>query len=329
MSKTPWKRQKEAYLDALNYIKGRQLGTITSMRTPWPKFNDATIDGLEWQSTTILAARPGTGKSLIKDQLVREFFPLNINTNFGVLNFELEMVGKVSAIRDFSAVVNKTYKQLCSAGETISDEIIKLCHEHAKIVTKLPIDVVDTPCTVNEIVEIVTAWFEANATISGGRKIYRPGVVTLDHSILVTKAPFEKDVNDMLYNLGAAITKLKKKYPIIWIVLSQLNRGVDSPERNEDGKYGNYINDSDIFGADALLQHADTVVAYNRPYMKGIRFYGPDQYIIENENVLAAHFLKARNGDVRMSFFKAEFHKMSISEMATPAMRQKKSFSKN
>jgi len=328
MSNFPWKKQNEAYKDALNYIKGRQQGTITSMRTSWEKFNDATIDGLEWQSTTIIAGRPGTGKSLIKDQLVREFFPLNQNTNFGVLNFELEMVGQVSAIRDFSAVADKTYKQLCSAGEIISDDIIKLCHEHAKIVTKLPIDVVDTPCTVNEIVEIVTMWFEANAKMNGQVKIYRPGIVTLDHSILVTKAPFEKDVNDMLYNLGAAITKLKKKYPIIWIILSQLNRDVEKPERNEDGKYGNYINDMDVFGADALLQHADTVVGFNRPGKRGIRFYGTDQYIIENENVLVAHFLKARNGDVRMSFFRAEFHKMSITEMATPAQRQKKNFSK-
>lgn len=328
MSGTPWKRQKEAYQDALNYIKGRQQGTITSMRTSWSKFNDATVDGLEWQSTTILAARPGTGKSLIKDQAVRDFFPLNPTTNFGVLNFELEMVGKVSAIRDFSAVANRTYKQLCSAGEKISDDIIKLCYEHAKIVTKLPIDVVDTPCTVNEIVEIVIAWFEANAIKSGGRKIYRPGVVTLDHTVLVTRAPYEKTVNDMLYNLGAAITMLKKRYPLIWIVLSQLNRGVEDPDRNEDGKQGNYINDSDIFGADAMLQHADTVVAFNRPWMKGIRFYGPERYIIENENVLAAHFLKARNGDVRMSFFGAEFHKMSIKEIATPPMQQKKNFSK-
>lgn len=328
MSATRWNRRKDAYTDALNYIKGRQQGTITSMRTSWDKFNDATVDGVEWQSTTILAARPGTGKSLIKDQMIRDFFRLNADTNFGVLNFELEMVPKVSAIREFSAIVDKSYKQLCSAGEKISDEIIQRCYDHAKMAAKLAIDVVDTPCTVNEIIEIVTAWFEANAQKIGGRKIYRPGVVTLDHTILVTKAPYEKTVNDMLYNLGAAITMLKKKYPLLWIVLSQLNRDVDEPERNEDGKYGNYINDSDIFGADAMLQHADTLVAYNRPYKKGIRFYGPERYIITDENVLAAHFLKARNGDVRMSFFRAEFHKMSISEMPTPPMQQKKNFSR-
>jgi replicative DNA helicase len=328
MSKTPWKRRKEAYEDALHYLKGRQRGTITSMRTSWEKFNDATIDGLEWQSTTILGGRPGTGKSLIKDQIIRDFFVLNQSTNFGVLNFELEMVSKVSAIRDFSAASGKSYKQLCSAGEKVSDEIIKLCYDHAKLVTKLPIDVVDDPCTVSEIVEIVTAWFEANATTSSKGKIYRPGVVTLDHSILVTRAPYEKDVNEMLYNLGAAITKLKKKFPVIFIVLSQLNRDIDKPERLQEGKAGNYILDSDIFGADALLQHADTVVGYNRPWKRGITVYGPERYIIQNDNVLVAHFLKARNGDVRMSFFEAEYHKMSIREIPTPPQQQKRTYSK-
>lgn len=51
----------------------------------------------------------------------------------------------------------------------------------------------------------------------------------------------------------------------MFIVLSQLNRNVDNPERNEDGKYSNYILESDIFGGDALLQHADTVIGINRP----------------------------------------------------------------
>jgi len=32
--------------------------------------------------------------------------------------------------------------------------------------------------------------------------------------------------------------------------LSQLNRNIDNPERAEEGKYGNYVLESDIFGAE-------------------------------------------------------------------------------
>jgi hypothetical protein len=36
------------------------------------------------------------------------------------------------------------------------------------------------------------------------------------------------------------------------------------------------------------------------------------------------HFLKCRNGDSRMSFFKAEFEKMKITEMETPPQQERR-----
>jgi replicative DNA helicase len=320
----PWKEQKEAYLDALHYIRDRKAGLIQSIKTPWSKFNDATVDGFEWNSVIVIGGRPSAGKTTIKDQIIREVFPLNPHINFRVLEFQFEMVGRTSAIRQFSSAIGKTYKHICSADGVLTDDEFNNCYEYAKTRVKMPIDIVDDPCTANEIKEIVSQWFEKNAVIVDGKKVYTPGIVTLDHSILVRKASFEKDKMDTLYNLGEVITEQKKRYPLIWIILSQLNRDVDKPERNEDGKQGNYIIDSDIFGADALLQHADTVVAFNRPGKKNIRFYGPDRYIIENDKILVGHFLKARNGDTRMSFFKAEFEKMRIVEIPTPAQGEKK-----
>jgi hypothetical protein len=66
------------------------------------------------------------------------------------------------------------------------------------------------------------------------------------------------------------------------------------------------------------------VVGINKPAKQKIRFYGPDRYIIDDDNTLVLHFLKCRNGDTRMSFFKAEFDKMRIVEMTTPATQQKR-----
>ena len=67
-----------------------------------------------------------------------------------------------------------------------------------------------------------------------------------------------------------------------------------------------------------MLQHADTLIGINRPAKQKIRFYGPDRYLIEDDKTLVLHFLKARNGDARMSFFKAAFERMEIEEMNTP-----------
>jgi hypothetical protein len=138
------------------------------------------------------------------------------------------------------------------------------------------------------------------------------------------KDAFEKDKFDTLYNLGEALTNLKRVYPVAFIILTQLNRDINSPERNEDGKYGNHVLESDIFGADALLQHADTVIGIDRPGKRKIRFYGPDRYVIDNDNILVLHFLKCRNGDARMSFFKAEFERMKIVEMETPPQQERR-----
>lgn len=128
----------------------------------------------------------------------------------------------------------------------------------------------------------------------------------------------------MLYDLGETMTALKRRYPIAFVVLSQLGRHVESPERNENGKYGNYVLETDIFGGDALMQHADMVIGINRPAMKFIEYYGPDRYAIADDSVLVFHFLKCRSGDTRMSFFKAEFDKMQVSEMNTPGVQPKR-----
>jgi len=317
-----WKSQREGLSDSLTYLKGRMLGSIKSLRTPWDKFNDATTDGLEWHSTTVIGGRPGSGKTLIKDQIIREAFKLNPAENFRVLEFQFEMLARTSAIREYSSILGKSYKYLCSADGKLTEEDLSICYEYAKQKVGLPIDIVEEPITVSEFRETIISYMNHHADKE--TKEFTKTIVTLDHSLLLKKSPFEKDKYDTLYNLGETITELKRRFPIAFIILTQLNRGIDNPERNEDGKYGNYILESDIFGSDALLQHADTLVGINRPGKQKIRFYGPDKYIIDDDKILVMHFLKCRNGDTRMSFFKAAFERMSITEIATPPKQEKK-----
>lgn len=331
-----WKSQKDGFLESLKYLKGRQEGIIKSYRTPWMKFNDATTDGLEWNSMTVIGGRPGSGKTLLKDQIIREGFALNPGQDFRVLEFQFEMLARVSAIREYSSILGKSYKYLCSADKLsgmLKTEDLQRCYDYARDRVKYPIDIVEEACTVDEFVKIIESYMELHSSMvvvkteglpDTTRKVYKKTVITLDHSLLVKKGKGEASKQDTLNNLGEALTYLKKRFPILFIILSQLNRNVDSPERNEDGKYGNFILDSDIFGGDALLQHADTLVGLNRPAKQKIRFYGPDRFIIEDENTLVMHYLKCRNGDTRMSFFKAQFEIMKVVEMTTPGQQERR-----
>jgi replicative DNA helicase len=323
--KKKWNSQREGFQDSLKYLQGRMHGHIKSLRTPWPKFNDATTDGIEWNTLTVIGGRPASGKTLIAEQIVRESFPLNPGENFRVLQFQFEMLARTSAIREYSSVIGRSYKYLCSADGKLSDADLQRCYDYAKEKIKYPIDVVETPCTIEEFKEIVRDYMLSNASYdSEGNMIMPKVLITIDHSLLFKKASYEKDKHDMLNNLGEALTLLKRQYSLSFIVLSQLNRNIDNPERSEEGKYGNYVLESDLFGADALLQHADTVIGINRPAKQKIRFYGPDRYVIEDDRVIVLHFLKCRNGDTRLSFFRAEFEKMKIVEMITPPQQEKR-----
>lgn len=313
-------------------MKGRQIGSIKSLICPWEKFNDAGTAGMEWSTITIVAARPAGGKTVVESQIVREAPILNPGEDFRMLRFQLEMLARTSAIREYSSVIGKSYKYLCSAEGKLTDEDLQICFDYAKTAVKYPIDIVDDSVTVSEFVEIVTEYMDKYALRDehcqyildkNGKIQYTKTLVTFDHSILLKKDPrFERDKMETLYNFGEALTMLKKKFPIAFLILSQLNRDVEKPERCEDGKYGNYINTSDIFGSDALLQHADMVVAIDRPALRNIKYYGPNRYIITDDKTLVFHFLKCRNGDPRKSFFKAEFERMSVVEMPPPPQQQ-------
>jgi replicative DNA helicase len=312
----PWKSQKDSYSSALKYLKQRQLGVVKSIKTPWNKFNDATLDGLEWNTIIVIGARPGTGKTVIADQIVREAHKLNPDQNFRILQFQFEMLGRTQAIREYTSVLSKSYKYLCSAEGTITDEDLDKCYKYSqKKVAGSKVNIIDNPCTVAEFEKLVLEYY---------KEYKEPVLVTIDHSILFQKAPYEKDLQEMLSNLGKTLTQLKKQIPVLFILLSQLNRNSDNPERAEDGKYSNYILESDVFGSDALLQHADLLIGVNRPAKQKIKYYGPDRYIIDDDKTLVFHFLKVRNGEPRISFFKAEFEKMSITEMITPATQSKR-----
>jgi replicative DNA helicase len=307
-----WSGQHQSFNEALKYMKNRQQGVEKSILTPWPKFNEAMVDGMEWKSMMVIAGRPGSGKTLIKDQIIRESFVLNPTDDFRVLEFQFEMVGRSSALREFTSVTGQSYKALASAdGTKISDTTLNKCYEYAKKRVKYPVDVVSTPLTVNQMREQIDMYMEAHK----GKKT----IITLDHTLLVKRAPYQTNRLDMLFELGEFFTQCKRDYPCMFIVLSQLNRNVENPDRAINGKYGNYITEQDIFGSDAMLQHADTLIGVDRPAKRKIRYYGPDRYVIDDDSVLVFHFLKARNGDTRMTFFKALFSQMEVAEMPTPA----------
>lgn len=311
----PWKHISQVYNEGLQYMVARKKGEIKSIETPWERFNDAGMGGIEWNTITVIAARPAAGKTLLTSQITREAHFRNPTQDFAVLDFQFEMLGRTMAMREFSAHLGKTMKEIASAdklhGPALNEDI-EAAYKYCKANENRQIYVVDRPVTVEDFKRIVRSFV---------KHIGKPVLVTVDHSVLFRKNASEKDKFEMLYNLGEALTELKKELPVTFIVLSQLNRDVQDKDRLKEGTAGNYLKDTDIFGADALLQHADMVVGLNRPYNLHLPVYGPEQYIM-TPNTLVMHFLKVRNGDPRISFFEAQFDKMRIIETEPPPTKK-------
>ena len=314
--------ERDSLKKAILKMKARRNGDIKSLKSAWPKFNDAFCDGLEWRTITVVGARPGTGKTLFMEQLISDVIDNNADQEFRVLKFQFEMLDETNGIRKLSLNTGYDYNTLMSKGSPVDKTIYKKCVDYYhKYEDKDFINVVYDACTVDEMCS--TIHYEMEKYKAEDDK-YPNMLVSIDHSALFRVGKGQKDKFEMLYALGEGLTMMKKKYPIAFVVLSQLNRNIDNADRARDGEYGNYVLDSDLFGADALLQHADVVLGINKPSIRKIRQYGPERFIISDEDTLVFHFLKSRNGTTRLSFFKLDRTTMRIVEIATPAQATKK-----
>ena len=322
--------ERNALYKALGKMAARSRGDIKSLRSAWPKFNDAFCDGLEWRTITVVGARPGTGKTLFMEQLISDIIEMNRDQRFRVLKFQMEMVDETSGIRKFSLNTGADYNTLMSKGKKIDKDLFDKCKQYYQSTAhKDIIDVVYDACTIDEMCATIHYQMEKHSRMivdeeGKEKKEYTNMLVAIDHSALFKNGKGQKDKFEMLGALGEALTMLKKRYPVAFVVLSQLNRNIDDPKRAVEADYGNYVLDSDIYGSDALLQHADVVLGINKPSLRKIRQYGPDRYIINDEDILVFHFLKSRNGTTRISFFKLDREQMRIVEIPTPACATKK-----
>jgi replicative DNA helicase len=307
--------ERDALKKALYKMKARRNGELKSLKTAWVNFNNAFCDGLEWRTITVVGARPGTGKTLFMEQLVNDVIKINPDQKFKILKFQFEMLDETNGIRKLSMNVGSDYNTLMSKEKPVDKNIFQKCVDFYESTEEYDlVDVVYDPCTVEEMCATIHAYMEKHKTEDG----FTNTLITIDHSALFRVGKGQKDKFEMLYTLGEALTEMKKKFPVAFLVLSQLNRNVETIERTKDGTYGNYILDSDLYGSDSLLQHADVVLGINRPFNRRIKFYGPEKYIINDPDLLIFHILKSRNGFMGMNFYRLDSTVMRIVEVDAP-----------
>jgi replicative DNA helicase len=310
-----WKHYSDVMNEGLIYIHNRATGSSKSLKTQWEQFNSIGLNGVEWNSLYVIGARPGVGKTLIASSLTRELQNLNTDQDFATLHFQFEMLGRNMALREFSSANNMNIRYLQSAKDSGMPPLSRADFDKLKAYASANKTreefIIDKALTVNEM---------QSALIQFYKKVGKPFVVTLDHTLLVKQSGSEKSKQETLNNLAVMLAEMKNKLPVMFLILTQLNREIDDAERQKPGQLGNYPTEKDVFGSDSLLQCADVMIAFNRPAKYNLSDYGPNHYMItpSDKYLLAMHVLKNRYGEVGIQWYRANYAEMRIDETDEP-----------
>lgn len=256
------------------YIEDRRVGRVTSLKTSKPKLNRALMNGLDWGRILTIAGLSGAGKSIIVEEIKRDFIKLNPTQEFDILSFEFEMLIEDQLARRVSAATGATIKDIYSAFTPLDEAAKGQIEEILDEVSSDPIYYVDEVGSVDEIASTIQH-FAINHSLVKNRGL----VVTVDH-VLLTKGKQGEKEKEIVDDLMHTLSRLKKSLfslgvKISFIILSQLNRDIETPDRILRPIL-HFPTRNDIFGASSVYQCSDYLLITHRPaVLNGIKAYGP------------------------------------------------------
>lgn len=303
------KKLDQVVTETKEFINNRRFGIEKSLKLSSYKVNQAFMDGLDWNRIVTIAGLSGSGKSTIARQWIKEMIELNPDQQFDVLSFQFEMLGLDEVARDISSKTNKSIKELYSAEGKLSDAEFSKIEKELDKMRDYPLYIVDHVGTVDDIKDTIIYYCTTNKLAERKRNL----VVSIDHSLLV-KAKDGDDEKMTLDRLMHMLVALKKYLSstgvkVIFIVLSQLNRNIETTERITNAKL-HYPNKNDLFGASSVYYSSDYVIIIHRPCLiDGLgNWYGPSRpgfaqglpvFNPENTNqpMIYLHIIKERFGN--------------------------------
>lgn len=200
----------------------------------------------------------------------------NPKEQFDILSFEFEMPSQDNFVRSLSALTEKTTRELYSLEGQLTEQTLLEVKNAAKQLSKFPIYIVDVAGNCYDIYDTVMEFVKTRNHAQREQGI----VVTLDHTLLTKgfQGESEKQTVDELMKLIVGMRKelMHQGVKSIFIVLSQLNRDIESKERVLNPLL-HYPIKNDIFAASSVYYCCDFVIITHKPAtIAGIqRYYGP------------------------------------------------------
>lgn len=277
----PYVHASEPAKAILDYIDQRRTGRISSLKTPWRKMNQLTMNGLEFPSIISIGGMSGSGKSSIASQLEDGLIELNPEYQLAILNFSFEMLSQRVIGRKIGAKLGLTVQQMYSGrGDfKVDDATYAKIKDEAERISKHNINYVDMPGSAIDMYMTIIDFWERNRN--------KGIVIFLDHSLLVKSMGGDNE-RETLMKVMSMFNAVKKITGAIIIILSQLNRDIENSERIQNPDL-HFPRKQDMFGSDALYMYSDIVLIAHRPEMLQIQRYGRAGW--PTQNMVFFHYL--------------------------------------
>ena len=300
--------------NTLELIKERRSGKNMPLKTGIEKLDKVLLNGVDWNKIITIAAMSGSGKSVFCEQLKQGFIKNNPNEQFDILSFEMEMTISDQILRNLSSDLNVSLYDLLSAEKPIEDSVLKKVSERIEHYTRKKTFNVEDVGNTDEIINTTKAFIQ--------KRKCKKLVVTVDH-VLLTAGKQGQTEREILAELSRALVRLKKEcvsngIDIIIIMLSQLNRNIESEERKANSD-SHFPNRNDLFGSNDMFMASDYLMILHMPAILHLKSYGPYSWpVVQKDtltNLIYMHIIKQRFGEPKILLFKEDFKNARIHEI--------------
>lgn len=287
---------EEAINEADQYVETARKGDRVVFSTKWKRLDRQLMGGLQPGKMYTIAGRPGSGKSQFSNQLL--FNVLDEAERIGkhkliVFYWSFEMPGYQQLLRIVSGDLNTSVYDLIQEGQNSQYKHI------LNKFKKYPIFFCNIPQTLIYFKNKLNQFCSNNKDITV--------INVIDHTRLFEGG--NKEEMQRISDVSKACMHAQSKFQAITILLSQLNRNIESNER-ANNQYQPML--SDVFGSDAVGQDSHVVMMINRPF---------DIYnIVENycgeqpKGLMAVHIEKNREGELGMIPFQTHYPSFKLTE---------------
>ncbi len=301
--------QQQAVEDCNEYIRKRMNGEIPLFKTCYDNINNALGGSIEPNTILTISGMSGSGKSTMSKRII-----YSINENLKkegkkcvTLCFNYEMLAFRTVGREIANLTKKSVQNLYSSSSKLSEEEYHFVANQSRAKLKdYEIYYVEEPGTHDSIARTIYHYWQQFCLLNKDTLF----IVEIDHTLLIKSSGNGNEEKQKIDKLMEDLVFLKKKIAsegglILFIVISQFNRNIESVERRNIPAMHKPIK-SDLTQSDNVFQCSDYVLAGHQPLKLSLPFYTDKQlptFIYSDRKnkfvipFIYYHILKNRDGE--------------------------------